>query len=565
MNHTQKVIIGLGYKNTGDFVIKYILPLFSVVLFMYFILAFLFTMLPFYIPYVVLFFGCCIIIGYPYIHYEQQKINIEENLHLFITYAGTISTIDISRGHLFKSVSKKKTLGQIATTFKKINYFAKRWNMGYSASCRKIGSLTPSKIFGDFLDRFAVMLDYGESLDVFLVEEQDALMDDFSANYKKSLESIKTIQDIFLSMTMALGFLISIGLILPLIADTSITSVLGWILLIFFTIDFMILVFVKNFIPADRLMQHSDIVDDGMKKIFKATFIAIPSSAVILTTLFLINALPFMINVAIGIIPLFYIGFIANQVENDVYNRDKAFPAFIRSLGIAIDIKSGAVMSAITSLRVHDFGLIDPMLQNLYKRLRTGNDKMLSWKYFAAECGSNLIYEFTQIFSESVSLGGRAEKIAEIISNNFQRILSLRKLKIQLASSLRGAMYGALVGFAGAAYVAAEISQLLSGLFSAPFSDASDTGEFAASLLGEINPSAALAVNPETIALYLGVMVIFHAIVSSIIIKVIDGGTTYAMFFDMSIMIWMGTVLSIMLPFVLSILLPGLGDLTGPM
>jgi flagellar protein FlaJ len=457
----EQIILNMGYKNIADFFYKYVMPLSAVVLFFFFIALFILNALPIFVPYLILLAGIGFILLFPYIQFSKKRVNIEENLHLFITYSGTISTSDISRHILFKKIAQRKTLGEIANISEKIEYFAKRWNLGFAKTCRQLATLSPSKIFSDFLDRLAVMLDFGENLGTFLNEEQASVMDDFASAYQKSLESIKSLQDIFISLTMALGFLMSIGLILPLISDTSITVVVRIAVFALLILDLFILMFAHAFIPSDKLIQNSDMIDADMRKLYKIVFICTPISFILLVMLFMLNIFPFLINIAIGVFPLFFIGIFAQKVETDVFTKDKAFPAFIRSLGTAIEIKSGAVMAALKSLEVHDFGPINNLVVNLYRRLKTGNDKRKCWKHFSAESGSNLIYQFSQIFAESIFLGGQPERTGEIISENFQRLLSLRKQKIQLASGLRGAFYGSLVGFSSAAYISAEIAQML--------------------------------------------------------------------------------------------------------
>ena len=276
---------------------------------------------------------------------------------------------------------------------------------------------------------------------------------------------------------------------------------------------------------------------------------------------FVFNFFPFLVNVAVGATPLFAIGIIAQKVEDDVFTKDKSYPAFIRSLGSAVEIKGGAAISALKALQVHDFGPLNKLSVDIYRRLQTGNNKYRSWKYFCADSGSNLIYQFTQIFSESVFLGGAPERIGEIISNNFQKLLALRKQKIQLVSGLRGSFYGSLVGFAAAGYISAQIASMLAGLFSTPFSALDGGGNLAGDVLGGIVNTGALAVNMETISIYIGIMIIIHSIVSAVILKIADGGTFYAAFFDIVIMIWMGAIISWILPHAVQYLLPGMTDM----
>jgi flagellar protein FlaJ len=283
-----------------------------------------------------------------------------------------------------------------------------------------------------------------------------------------------------------------------------------------------------------------------------------------------LNPFPFLVNVAIGITPFAVVGYIAKDEEKKVFTKERFYPTFLRSLGSLVEIKSGAVISALLALQVHDFGLMNESIISLYRRLRIGNDKFRCWHKFIEESGSHLIDKFTKIFTESIFLGGNAEKIGEIVSTNFNRLLSLRKLKYHLSSSLRGALYGSLIGFATAAYVSCEIAKVLADMFTAPMNNLdSGGGEIMSSMLGSVLPPVT-TVDLGKIYVYVGLMIIFHALISSLMVKVVDGGSNYSALFDFVAMVWIGAILSVVIPSVIHALLPTITttstvatDLTG--
>ncbi|HLP79810.1 MAG TPA: hypothetical protein VK158_04205 [Acidobacteriota bacterium] len=557
----DKIIVCMGFQNQTEFFLKYVLPVFSGML-IALTLCVLFLTSVKSIVFVVLFIlGLITMVVYPLIIFEQIKMEIDENMHLFITFAGSISTLDIQRNILFKKIAEKEAFGALSDVAKKIMYLAKSWNLGFATACRKMGKIVPSKVLGDFLDRFAIMMDFGQSLQVFLHDEQIAVMDDYAVEYKKSLERIRTTQDIFLALTMALSFMMSIGLLLPLISNTDVNIVVYYILATVIIIDMMVVLFVYNFIPADTLCHNLKHKDAGTRRIEKAMYISLPISMIGLVFLTYINWLPFIANIAISIIPLFFVGTLAQAEEEEVYKRDKSYAAFIRSLGSGIEVRQGAIVSSLYALQVHDFGPLNEMSIALYRRLRTGNNKMKAWDLFGAESGSNLIVQFTNIFAEAVSLGGSAEKIGEIISVNFQKLLALRKLRIQLSSALRGALYGGMVGFSMSAYVAAQITDLLGGILSNPMNGV-ESGDLG-SLIGNAAPVSSFSFNIEKILFVIGIMVMVHAVASGLIIKIVEGGSMYAAFFDICILIWIGATMGLALPWMLEKLLPGLKETFG--
>ena len=557
---TKAIISNLGFLSYTEFVFKFVFPIIGVcgvTMMTMFYLRGVMDAIPFFMPYLVFSFGVAFVLLYPYINFEKKKVDINNNLHYFITYIGSISTLQLTRTDLFKHVADKESFGEISKISKKILYLAKSWNLGYAHTCRKIAAYTPSPVFSDFLDRMAAIMDFGQNIEVFLIDEQEAVLADYGVAYKKSMENIRMLQEVFISMTVATGFAMSISLLLPLVMGISVEIVVRYSLIGVIIIDLFLYFLIKSIIPSDKLCHSLKLKSKERLKVRKVAMIVMPISVLLLALMLLWNPFSFLVNIGIGILPLLIVGYYGSAEEKMIFKRDKSYPAFVRTLGSVTEIKEGAVISSISALRVHDFGSLNDLVTNVYRRLRLGCDKFQTWFYFSGESGSNLIHQFTQIFSESIYLGGNGQKIGEIIATNFNKLLSLRRFRIQLASGLKGAFYGALVGFSASAYITAKISQTLSEMFSAPFDMAQDTGEVA-DAFGNILPPAP-AVNLELVLAYIGLMVIVHALICSLTVKVIDGGSPYAFFQDFVLMIWIGAVISVVVPDFVAGLLPDAG------
>ena len=557
----KAMIANMGYLSYIEFFYKFVLPIVTVcgvATGVMFYMRNLLDVIPFFMPYLMISFGLMFVLLYPYISFEKKKIDINNHLHYFITYVGSISTLQLTRTDLFKHLADKESFGEISKIAKKILYIAKSWNLGYAQTCRKIAVYVPSPVFADFLDRFAAIMDFGQNVEVFLIDEQNSVLEDYSVVYHKSMENIRMLQEVFVSMTIASGFAMSISLLLPLVMGISVEVIVRYSLIGIIVIDLFLYFLIKSMIPTDKLCHSNKIKSKERQKVQKMVLIVTPLTVLLTIIVFTFRPFPFLVNVAVSILPLLVIGYYGTVEEKMVFSRDKAYPAFVRTLGSVIEIKEGAVVSSITSLRVHDFGTINDLVTNAYRRLRLGCDKFQTWVYFAGESGSNLISQFTQIFSESIYLGGNGEKIGEIIATNFNKLLSLRRFRLQLAAGLKGAFYGALVGFSASAYITAKISQTLSVMFSSPFEIAQESGTMAGAF-GNILPPAP-SVNLEIIMAYIGLMVIFHSLICALTIKLIDGGSPYAFFQDFVLMVWVGTVISLTVPGFISQILPDGGS-----
>jgi flagellar protein FlaJ len=273
--------------------------------------------------------------------------------------------------------------------------------------------------------------------------------------------------------------------------------------------------------------------------------------------LFLFTPLSFLVSLAMGMTPMMIPGVMAIQYESKVERRDKQFPVFVRVLGSAIEVRDGAVVSSLKSTQIHEFGALNTLAIALYRRLRVGSDRWESWYYFALESGSTMISNFSKIFSESVYMGGESQRIGELVSTSSQELLSLRKLRGQVANGLRGSFYGTLIGLSSVIYITAKVAELLIGIFSQPLTSESGDLGFAQNVLPQ-----AESINFTVILAYISALIVLHSAASSFIMKAIDGGSWYAGIVDFIIMIWIGALLSMFLPFMVDQLLPNVEDLT---
>lgn len=539
-----------GFKSFRDFNFKLTLPIMVVAFVASFILLKL-KFAPTIVCVMIPVFGLLYVIQYPFAKYSQKEKDIHEHLHFFITYAGTIATMNISRGQLFKRIAEKKVFGEIGNIFEKILYLSKGWNMGFANSCRKMSKRCSSQILRDFLDRFAVIMDFGQDLQIFLYDEQKAVFDDFEVEYRQSLEKIKLLQEIFISFSIAFAFVISIAMLAPLLMDYSLIMILLYALIAFIVVESFLMISIKTFIPSEKLFIDSKKKNAAQKVIRFWFFITLILSIAVFISLTMFFDLTPLLTVAITVTPLIIPGFMAINEEAMVVRRDRQFPVYARVLGSAIEVRNGGVISALKSTQVHDFGVLNKMSINLHKRLRLGCNKFMSWYFFAMESGSNLIHHFSKIFSESVYLGGDANKIGEIVSKNMLKIISLKKLREQLSRGLSGAFYSSLIGLTATLFVTMKVSQMLINIFNRHEGMEEQMFSFISSILPQTS-----GIDFTQILFIMSIFIIFHAWTSSFILKIIDGGTMYAALVDFVVMMWIAALLSWILPIAISSMLP---------
>ena len=491
--------------------------------------------------------GILIALGYPYYGIERVKVNIHENIHYFITYVGAMSTLHLPRKNLFRLSAQRVEYGEIAKIMEKVSYLADYWNLSLVTTCRKLSTLVPSKVLGNFLDRMSAAFDFGERLDEFLRQEQAAVMEDFSTEYKQSLQTLSLIQDALVSLTIAVAFMMAISFMLPLIMGYDIYLLVGLSGIALFLIDIMSLLFIDTFITHDDICHKLPIKADEYLQVKKIILPVLGFVSIMLPILLWFRPIDMTnILVSVSLTPLAVIGYYGMRLENSVLDKDQAFPAFVRSLGGSMSARGGSLYGTLGPLRIHEFGVLNEPVERLYRRLMVRCDKFRSWMFFAGETGSSMIERFGSIFIEIINLGGDPEEASKLISHNFIRIISLRELRRQLASSVKGVYYGTLIGVAGAAFASLRMVGILDNTFKKSFAAIASTPSVS-SLTQGLLPTIG-EINLPLVEDMLFIILLIHCAFSAYSVKMVDGGTRYAAFLDFVIMMWFLTLVAIAVP-----------------
>ena len=80
-----------------------------------------------------------------------------------------------------------------------------------------ISERTPSKILRDFLDRFAQSLNSGVDPREFIENEQGAVLEDYKTMYETANDNITILNEVYVSLLIAIIFIMSLGIVLPMI------------------------------------------------------------------------------------------------------------------------------------------------------------------------------------------------------------------------------------------------------------------------------------------------------------------------------------------------------------
>ncbi|CAD6492949.1 MAG: Type II secretion system (T2SS), protein F [Candidatus Argoarchaeum ethanivorans] len=486
---------------------------------------------------------------YPIFISERKKIDIEKNIHFFITHIGALATSDMPRKDLFKTISKKPEYGELAKECGKLYMMMDTWHMSLAEACRFLSKQTQSKIFSDFLERFAHAMESGQKMEDFLGSEQDVVMVNYEVMYHGALYDLDMMKEILESIVITLIFIISFAVIMPFLTGQDIVQLLSISLFIFTTAEIMIAYFMKSKVPHDNIWHSLNMKTDVEKK-FKLFLIISVVGCIIIFILVLSvgKTLPLPLKAALSFTPLIIAGFFVRKEEVLIKCRDEDYAEFIRSLGSSADTRGGIIEKALMYITLHDFGTLSKNIRNLYKRLRTRIDKLASWQHFEAECGSNLIQRFSEMFVESLNVGGKPLPISKIISKNFGKIQALRKQRYQNTSSFIGIMYGLQAGIAFSVYISFGVVKMMNNLFISI--DVPE--EITSSLLYTFEPSEI-----NIIPFMLLAVLIAHALISAVLIRIADGGRMLNTLIHFVGIVWVGALTAIVVEKMLASLLPG--------
>ncbi|MEM3341324.1 MAG: type II secretion system F family protein [Thermoplasmata archaeon] len=492
-----------------------------------------------------------VLLLYPVVLYQRRGIEIDNDMHLFITRIGVLALADAPAKTVFNLLEKMKEYRQLAGEVKKIYILTDKWHIPLERACRTVARLTPSEVFANFLLRLAHATEVGESVEDFFIKEQSIILNEYSARYENSLMGLKYIEEIFTATMTSMAFGVVLVELLLMLTGQSSSSLIAFMFILFVLVEVFIAYVVKSMIPGEVIWHTMEQKTEVKKKLNRLLVLTVTGSIL----LFIIASgrpffqtigeflnwkgmisfskifveIPPALAVAIGSTPLLYVGIYTTIEEGKILNRDLHFPSFLRSLGISSEAKGREALSALDRLRRHDFGELSENIDSLYKRLKIRINKVRAWILFGADTGSELISKFAEMYIEGTRLGGSSKKIGVMVSDNFTRITDLRVKKFESASTFTVVLYGLLISITIVLYLTLAVVNSFYTLYQGI--EIPPGYEF----ISLFSPSS---LDVGFIEIFVLGICIFHAFLSSLLIKIITGGHKAGALLHFSIMCW---------------------------
>ncbi len=511
-------------------------------------------LLPVFLPVPVSFHPATFIIGgivpiilgifYPYITFKNKETEIDSNMHFFITHLRVLAISDLSLKDILNVLGGKKVYQSLGEEIKKVSILSTQWRYPMASTLHFVALRTPSKILKDFLDRFSQSLDSGVEHREFVETEQEAVMQDYKTMYETSNENIVILNEVYVSMLIAIIFVMSFGIVLPIIMGaesmTTYTYLSSFMLIV---AEGLLLYLLKSIIPEDYIWHQSGEKSELQKKMTKwftnSILLSIIIGSALLYANFSLNLpviadLPLEILIAFAFSPLLLVGVKTIIEEENISRKEKNFLGFLTGLGSIATMKGGKVTESVYYLSRKDYGILSKYIRSLYRRLRTRIDDNAAWQWFGVDTNSNFIQRSSEMFREATYAAANPTKVTKMIAENMRKILDLRKKKFSIVNTSIALFGGITFGISFSIYVSLVISRHLNDIVL-------ETGDPFSQLDGINIGTLLYTVPPETynfIVLIIFLVLIIHSFILAYTIKVIRGSHTYLTFLYFVPFVW---------------------------
>ena len=488
---------------------------------------------------------------YPFITWKNKESDINGKMHFFITHLRVLAISDLSLLDILKMLGGKKVYGSLGEELRKISVLSDKWRMPVSKSFRFISARTPSKLLKDFLDRFSQSLDSGVEHREFIETEQQAVLEEYKTLYETSNENIVILNEVYVSLLIAIIFVMSLGIVLPIVLgaeDMNMFIYLSSFLLIIS--ESLLLYLLKSMIPSDEIWHltgEKSQVEIKLDKIFTSTLLVSITMGVLLLTLKyymslpLLQNIPFEIIVAISITPLIASGVKAFNEENHISRRETNFLGFLPALGSISSMRGGKINESVYYLSRKDYGILTKHVKDLYKRLRTRIDDNEAWEWFGIDTCSNFIQRASEMFREATYAAANPRKVSKMIADNIRKIKDLRHKKLTIINTSIALFAGITFGISFAIYVSMVIGRHLNQIMI-------ETGNpFEGTRMGDVG-TILYTVPPELYDhnfIVIFIVLIIHSFLISLTIKTIRGSHKYVTLLFFVPFVWVVAITSV--------------------
>ncbi|KYK20616.1 hypothetical protein AYK25_08795 [Thermoplasmatales archaeon SM1-50] len=411
---------------------------------------------------------------YPYISWKNKESDINGKMHFFITHIRVLAISDLSLKDIVNVLGGNKAYKSLGEEFRKISVLADQWRVPISKTFRFISERTPSKILRDFLDRFSQSLDSGVEHREFIEHEQDAVLQEYKTIYESSNENIIILSEVYVSLLIAIIFVMSLGIVLPMVMGSQDMGAFIYLASFMMLVsEGLILYLLRSMVPPDEMWHctgDKGTVELSLLRIFKAMLVvSICLCPVLLVlkyylTLPVLSLIPTEMLIAAGLTPLFIPGIKTLREEEHMSRKERNFMGFLPALGSISTMRGGRINDSVYYLSEKDYGILTRHIRDLYRRLRTRINDDAAWEWFGVDTGSNHIQRSCEMFRQATVAAANPRTVSRMITENIRKIRDLRVKKLAIVRTTSAMLAGITFGIAFSIYISFIVARHLNSI-----------------------------------------------------------------------------------------------------
>jgi len=357
----------------------------------------------------------------------------DEQFTYFLGFLFALSTGDMSSVEIVKTTGSAN-YGRYSETFKEIFRLGVGWGYGLTKSCEAIArKLTRSEEenFKQHIIKLAQVFRLGDNLANFFKAELDVQIHNYSIQYERNLETQKLFLEMYYTLMSTASVMIAANSMLTMLmgaGDSESIMIMAVIGIVIGMGAFALMMYVL--FPRDSLVMETTVT----KKIRIWHFISLSIGASIGLVLFVTNALPIGLIMAIATMPLFVPGYLYAQLETKIKKLNEWYPSFIRHFG-QIYATISSMGQALDSVLRSDFGSLTKYGIALKNRIKNGIDPEVALDLFSKEVGSSVIANANTIIAKCVSKGSDMNLIGSKVAEITERMTELRLKREQTSKT----------------------------------------------------------------------------------------------------------------------------------
>ena len=481
------------------------------------------------------------------------------DLLFMLTYMAAILTAEASRPEIFAYTGARREY--VSTRYiLKADLLVKRWGYSYVEALVNVGKKIENDMLFSMINRYANAIESGVTDSDYLTRELETTRNVYRATFEQGLEMLKKWGDAYISLLFT-GSLVSIIIMvsIAIYAPSDVQGTLNISYLIILGISVFGITTMFKAIPGDPMTHGLAQGSPEQNMIHRMERKVVPILCAIVLLLLLLGMNYGLVLMLIGML-LFPLGVIGYIDDGNVTLRDAEFPTFIRGVGAVQGGKGTTIGPALADIDKKSLKNLEPLINGVYTKLNLGLDEKRSWQRFINDSGSYLIYKYLNIYRDAVQIGGRAEKIGEVVSSSMLDQVLLREHRHTLSMGfmvLLVPMHAMMVSiFLFLFHILAMMSQAISSkMATLGENSAALTSGQGASIASSVSGSLFVFANfdAKQIGMYVVITITMLTIANTLAGKVVAGGDRSLIYFFASLLCAVTGLIYIVAPIMIGI------------